>query len=298
MKLLLLLATTFALLSCGTNSPQSTLKKPSYTTKTNASFNLPSCAGSLSEQAQRRTFAAPPRLKASDIHSTYWPLLTALGKKTNICFEIKHHQKHSDYLSSLQSQIIDYSVMCPFEQARREDTYKPLIRDEKKRIKGIIVANKDSGINKINDVQNQTFLAPFGTAFGGTLLTKAYLEANGLDLPFRYVRTHQNVYRAVANDEDFIGGGVLGTYQREHENLKSQLTIIAETQEFAAHPFSASKQLPKSEHQAIQEAWMELSQDKKYSSTLEKAKITRPVPSNYANDYAAIAELGLQKYIQ
>ena len=94
MKLLLLLATTFALLSCGTNSPQSTLKKPSYTTKTNASFNLPSCAGSLSEQAQRRTFAAPPRLKASDIHSTYWPLLTALGKKTNICFEIKHHQKH------------------------------------------------------------------------------------------------------------------------------------------------------------------------------------------------------------
>ena len=76
-------------------------------------------------------------------------------------------------MASLQSQKLDYSFLCPFEQSRRKDKYEPIVKDEKRRIKGIIVANKDSGIDKITDIKKQTFLAPFGAAFGATLINKA-----------------------------------------------------------------------------------------------------------------------------
>lgn len=188
--------------------------------------------------------------------------------------------------------------MCPFQQSRHNDKYEPIIRDEKSHIKGIIVANKSSGIKQLSDIKNETFVAPFGTAFGASLLNKNYLDSNGLDLPFRYVKTHQNVYRSVATDPSIIGGGVFMTYQRENENLRSQLTIIAETQEFPAHPFSASTKLPNSEVQGIQQAWLNLGQDDRHASMLKSAQLPHPIPANYSRDYASIKELNLQKYLQ
>ena len=286
-----------ALSSCKLINSQPTQEQLSASTNADTLAEKRNCAGSSSAQAQRRTFAAIPRFSASDINSLYWPLLTQLGEQTNTCFEIKHHKSNEDYLEAIQAETIDYTFMCPFQQSRHNDKYEPIIRDEKRSIKGIIVANKNSGIKDVNDISNQMFLAPFGTAFGASLLNKDYLAANGLNLPFRYVKTHQNVYRGVANDPNTIGGGVLTTYQREHENLRSQLTIVAETEEFAAHPFSASKKLPKQEIQRIQEAWLNIRQDKDQASILEKINLPHPIPANYARDYAGIKKLDLQKYL-
>ena len=286
-----------ALSSCKSIDSQSTQEQLSAKTNANTFAEKQNCAGSSSAQAQRRTFAAIPRISASDINSIYWPLLTQLGEQTNTCFEIKHHKSNKDYLEAIQAETIDYTFMCPFQQSRHNDKYEPIIRDEEKSIKGIIVVNKNSGIKDVNDIKNEMFVAPFGTAFGASLLNKDYLASNGLDLPFRYVKTHQNVYRSVANDPNTIGGGVLATYQREHANLRSQLTVIAETEEFPAHPFSASKKLPNHEIQRIQEAWLNLRQDQEQASTLERINLPNPIPANYARDYASIKKLDLQKYL-
>lgn len=297
MKIILSLFIFLALSGCKLINSQPTQEQLLANTNADTFAEKRNCAGSSSAQAQRRTFAAIPRISASDINSLYWPLLTQLGEQTNTCFEIKHHKSNKDYLEAIQAQTIDYTFMCPFQQTRHNDAYEPIIRDEKKSIKGVIVANKNSGIKGVNDITNQTFLAPFGAAFGASLLNKDYLASNGLDLPFRYVKTHQNVYRSVANDPNAIGGGILMTYQREHENLRSQLTIIAETEEFAAHPFSASKKLPNHEIQRIQQAWLNIRQAKEQASILEKINLPHPIPANYARDYAGIQKLDLQKHL-
>ncbi|WP_216725534.1 phosphate/phosphite/phosphonate ABC transporter substrate-binding protein [Synechococcus sp. KORDI-52] len=298
MKIVLSLIVLLALLSCKSNNSQPTHEQLSSKTKKDTFIKQQDCAGSSSTQAQRRIFAAIPRLTASDIHSIYWPLLTKIGQQTNVCFEIKHHKSNVDYLAAIEAEEIDYTFMCPFQQSKHNDKYEPIIRDEKSHIKGIIVANKSSGIKQLSDIENETFVAPFGTAFGASLLNKSYLDINGIDLPVRYVKTHQNVYRIVATDPSIIGGGVFLTYQREDENLRSQLTIIAETLEFPAHPFSASTKLPNSEVQDIQQAWLNLRQDDRHASMLRSAQLTHPIPANYTRDYASIKELNLQQYLQ
>lgn len=260
--------------------------------------DLQNCAGSNSEQATQRTVSFVPQFSASRIQADYWPLLTEIGKQTNICFQLKQQPSIPLFEEELKAGSIDYAFMNPYHQVMVKSIYLPILRDEQKLLKGIIVANKESNITSPNQLDGKTLLLPAPNAFAASLLTRSYLGQKNITFKTKYVKTHQNVYRGVARDSDYIGGGVNNTFNRESNELRSKLTILFETKGYPAHPFSAHSKLPMNEIKNIQEAWLKIASDPKLRNLFDQIQIKKPIKADYNRDYAQLTNLGLETYVQ
>ena len=256
------------------------------------------CAGAETADRTIRAISIVPQFSASRIQADYWPLLTEIGKRTNLCFKLDQRQSIPLFEEGLKSRSIDYAFMNPYHQVMVKETYQPIIRDKQRLLTGIIVTNKQSNITAIEQLNGQTFLLPAPNAFAASLLTRSYLGRRNIKVAPKYVKTHQNVYRGVARDPDLIGGGVNNTFRRESNALRSNLSILLETEGYPAHPFSALKGLPPEEIQAVQNTWLNIAEDPTTRALLNAIQIKIPIKADYNRDYAQLAELGLERYVQ
>ena len=85
---------------------------------------------------------------------------------------------------------------------------------------------------------------------------------------------------------------------RESNALRSNLSILLETEGYPAHPFSALKGLPPEEIQAVQNTWLNIAEDPTTKALLNAIQIKIPIKADYNRDYAQLAELGLERYVQ
>ena len=239
-----------------------------------------------------------PQFSATTIHAAYWPVLTQIGKKANLCFELVQQESIPDFEETLRNNEADYAFMNPYHQVMFEKEYKPLLRDSKKLLTGIIVINRKSTANKLEDLDGAELLLPAPNAFAASLLTRALLDQQGIKIKPRYVKTHQNVYRGVARNTKVAGGGVNKTYNRESKDLQAEVMILQETPGHPAHPFSASKSMPLQETKAIQSLWIEMAKQPEWKPLLEKVQIPFPMRADYQRDYAPLAGLGLEHFVE
>ncbi|KZR84944.1 ABC transporter, phosphonate, periplasmic substrate-binding protein [Synechococcus sp. MIT S9504] len=275
-----------------------TQQETEFDLKKNQGTVIGNCAGSNSAKAKLRTLSIVPQFSASRIHSDYWPLLTEIGKRANICFKLDQQQSIPSFERALKEGSIDYAFMNPYHQVMVNTKYQPIIRDKKRLLTGIIVTNRQSDISSIKQLNGKTLLLPAPNAFAASLLTRAYLDKKNISFKPKYVKTHQNVYRGVARNSDFMGGGVNNTFNRENNELRSNLDILFETQGYPAHPFSARRELPLKEIQNVQTIWLEIAKEPELSSLFDKVQIKIPIEANYAKDYARLQHLGLEKFVQ
>lgn len=256
------------------------------------------CAGAETAERTLRTVSFVPQFSASRIQSDYWPLLAEIGKRTNLCFKLDQRKSIPSFEEGLKSGSFDYAFMNPYHQVMVKETYQPIIRDKQRLLKGIIVVNNKSNVTSIEELGGQTFLLPAPNAFAASLLTRSYLDRSSINVTPKYVKTHQNVYRGVARDPDFIGGGVNNTFNRESDALRSNLSILLETKGYPAHPFSALEGLPPEEIRAVQDTWLNIAEDPTTRTLLNATQIKIPIKADYDQDYAQLANLGLGQYVQ
>ena len=283
------------LIGC-TSSPE--IQSTSTPTETQAHQTDRPCAGSAANNAVRRRVSIVPQFSATTIHAAYWPVLTTIGEKANLCFELIQQPSIPEFEDVLRSNKADYAFMNPYHQVMFRSSYRPLLRDKKKLLTGILVTNRDSTITTVRDLEGRDLLLPAPNAFAASLLTRAFLDKQGVKVKPRYVKTHQNVYRGVARDRDAAGGGVNKTYQRESKALQSEVKILAETPGYPAHPFSASRSIPPEETTTVQTLWIEMAQQPALQPLLKKVQIPFPMRADYQKDYAPLAELGLERFVE
>ncbi|WP_392345753.1 hypothetical protein [Parasynechococcus sp.] len=133
---------------CGQNDLARRKTKIKPTQKQNG--DLQNCAGSNSQQATQRTASIAPQFATSRIQADYWPLLTKLDKRTNICFKLKQQSTIPLFEEQLKTRPIDYAFMNSYHQVIMKSIYLLIIRDEQSLLRGIIVANKESNKSKPN----------------------------------------------------------------------------------------------------------------------------------------------------
>ena len=285
-------------LTVGCGQQITTQQETKINPKKNQSTAIANCAGSKSAEAKQRTVSIVPQFSASRIHSDYWPLLTEIGKRANICFKLDQQQSIPLFEKALKEGSIDYAFMNPYHQVMFNNIYQPIIRDKKRLLTGIIVTNKQSDISSLEQLNGKTLLLPAPNAFAASLLTRAYLDKKNIYFKPKYVKTHQNVYRGVARDSELMGGGVNNTFNRENNELRSNLDILFETQGYPAHPFSARKKLPLKEIENVQTIWLDIAKEPEMSSLFDQVQIKIPIKASYSKDYAQLKDLGLEKFVQ
>lgn len=205
-------------------------------------------------------------------------LETATGEKINLKIE------HSipDFEKALYRGEYDIAYMNPYHYivAHKRKGYTAYARDTKKII-GIVVVRKESGITDPSGLKGKRFLFPAPDAFAATLLTKyELLKKFGIDIEgeknFRYVNSHDSVYKGVARDIGDAGGGIERTLNSlDDPQVKASLDIVYKTDAYPSHPFAFLPSVPDETREKIVSALQ-----KAPAGLLEPLKMKQIIPTD------------------
>lgn len=100
--------------------------------------------------------AVLPQRPAVAMHANWRPFLDKLEKESGIAFKLKLYETMGQFEDDVKRGEGDFIFTTPPQVvlAQKGKGYIPLVRGNKK-IAGVLFTKKDSGINKIGDLDNQ-----------------------------------------------------------------------------------------------------------------------------------------------
>lgn len=245
--------------------------------------------------------ARAPQLSPSVISEIWTPFVNQLSEKTGIKIALKVYSDRSEFESDIKAAKVDLYFGNPgygvIGHARHG--YLPLVRSDRKLLKGILVVRKDAGIKNMNDLNNKLIAFPSKNAFAASLYMRSRLDSDySINYKAFYPGTHDNVYRAVLIGKAAAGAGVSRTLEREPVQIREQLEIIYTTPGMKSHPLMALPSIPKKIRKSIVQAILSMNESDDGRKILKSVKLQQPVASNYQKDYQAIEQLALKMYQQ
>lgn len=258
-------------------------------------------ADCLGHQAAPKTHRVDvvPQLPPATLFSRWAPLLDELGKATGMCFELRIATSIPAFEQELLAGRPDFAFVNPYHlvMARRVQSYVPLVRDGKSPLSGVLVVPKDGGISELHQLDKKKVAFPAPNAFAASLLIRAELADKGIRITPVYIKTHANVFRAVALGDVPAGGAVNNTLEREPEDLRARLRVLYETASFAPHPFVSHTRVPQAQRDKLVRAFMQLATTGAGQKLLDGVQMPKPVIADYAHDYARLEKLQLEKFV-
>jgi phosphonate transport system substrate-binding protein len=251
--------------------------------------------------ARDYTFAVVPQYTVSEIYRNWQPLLTELEHASGHRFKLLVYSSFREFETDYQSGKPDFVYYNPYHElvGNRAQGYIPLVRDGERKLTGIIVVRKDSGIDSIAQLQGKEIVFPAPNAFAASLYMRTLLhEKEGLGFQVRYVHSHSNSYRHVYTRQALAAGGVLSTLMRQPETVRDELKVIYQTPDHPPHPIAAHPRVPRVLRKQLQELLLAMPDSKRGRRLLAAIQMAHPVQANYARDYAPLGRLGLERYYQ
>lgn len=195
-------------------------------------------------------FGVVPQQSPMELIKDWQPVISYLEKATGEKVVLKVERSIPEFEKVLYSGGYDFAYMNPYHYviAHKRQGYSAIARDEKNTI-GILVTQKNSTLSDPSQLKGKMFLFPAPDAFAATLLTKyELLKKYGIDLNkdknYRYVNSHDSVYKGVARGIGDVGGGIERTLKNlDDPETKDALTIIYKTKGYPSHPFAANPAL-------------------------------------------------------
>ncbi len=248
--------------------------------------------------AQTYSVSVVPQLTPVAIHKDWAPILEKLGAETGLTFELVVEPSIPAFEETLLEGTPDFAFMNPYHCiiAKRHKGYIPLLRDSANMLEGILVVRKDSAINSLGELNEQSVAFPAPNAFAASLLIRAQLAKNHVNIIPNYVKTHSNVYRSVLIGDAMAGGGVNNTFEREPADVRDQLRILYVTPQSAPHALEANPRIPKAVRNKVIASFIKLSKDPANAAFFDGIQIPKPVPADYSRDYKPLEVLGLDKF--
>ena len=257
------------------------------------------CVGDLSSDKHYSVYLIP-RLPTAQLFHNWSPLLDRVGKESGLCFNLVIPKSFPKFEHAILTGKPDFAYLNPYHQVMvsRSPGYIPLVRDEHSKLAGVIVVNKDSPIQTLDQLDGKTVAFPAPNAYVASLLVRAMLAQKGIHITPKYVGSHSNVYRAVALGDIKAGGGANTTLSREPESLQSQLRVLYISPHYIPHPFSAHPRIPQQIREKVIKAFLKISADESGRKMLKAIQMEQPARANYAKDYKLLEKLKLENFVK
>jgi phosphonate transport system substrate-binding protein len=256
------------------------------------------CLGHAQPQ-QRFIFDVVPQFPAAKIHATWAPLLERVGQAAQVCFELRIAASIPEFEQVLWQGHAQWAYANPYHAviAHKRHRYVPLLADGKEKLSGILVVPKDSPAQSVEALRGQSVAFPAPNAFAASLLIRAELARQRIDITPVFVKTHGNVYRSVITRDTFAGGGVNHTLGSESKEVQAQLRVLYETQSYTPHPVLAHPSVPVMWRQRVTQAFLALSNDEAGRRLLEGVNVDEPMAVTYERHYQPLEALKLDKFL-
>lgn len=244
------------------------------------------------------SFGIVPQYEARTLFGIWLPIIERLEAKTGYKFNLVGASTIPVFEKEFADGQFDFAYMNPYHflVARQKQGYLPLIRDDAKKLFGILVVRKDGGIDNIQQLSGQDIAFPSPNALGASLLMRAELtNISGISFQPLYAETHPSVYMNVLTGKTLAGGGVMRTFNELGQASKEQLRIIYKTQGITPHPIVAHPRVNPKVRQQVMQALLDLNNDPEGKALLKKVPIDHAVAAA-ANDYQALDGMKLEDF--
>lgn len=206
------------------------------------------------------TFGIVPQQSAHDLVRLWTPLLRYLSHKSNIHLSFETAPNITEFEQRLARGEYDFAYMNPYHYTifHEHPGYLAFAHQENKRLTGLIVTRVDSQLNLLEELEGKDIAFPAPAAFAATVIPRAMLIKKGIQHTPLYVRSHDSVYRNVAQGFVLAGGGIERTLEALEPELRDQLRVIWRSKGYAPHAFSVHPRVSESIVADIQKVLIDL----------------------------------------
>jgi len=258
-------------------------------------------AGSVAAQqpVATYTFSVVPQYSPAQLHREWFPVIERISRESGIRLELKIAASIPKFEAEFSRGVPDFAYMNPYHavMAKHAQGYLPLLRDNKP-LSGILLVRRDSAYKSIQDLNGRVIGFPAPNSFGASLYMRALLtESFRISFEPRYLNTHSNVFRHVAQGSIAAGGGVNLTFDNETLEIREQLRVLYQTPGVAAHPLVAHPRVPVRVRDLVADAFMALQRDESGRELLKEIRTPQPARADYRRDYLPLELLKVQKFV-
>ncbi len=155
---------------------------------------------------------------------------------------------------------------------------------------------KEKSVNfDSENLKGKTFLFPAPNAFAATLLPKFELKQKyGFNIDeeakVMYVNSHDSVYKGIARDIGYLGGGIIRTFNNFNgKKDKGKINIVYKTNPYPSHPIAAHPRVSKEVVKKLQDAFLTMPNDIKKILSIKAFKVTSSA------EFDVIKQIGVKK---
>jgi phosphonate transport system substrate-binding protein len=187
------------------------------------------------------SFGVVPQQAAAQLAAVWSPIFRALSERSGIEIGFRTAPDIPTFEQRLAAGQYDLAYMNPYHYTvfNEQPGYLAFAKQRDKRIRGILVARADTGLTGIQDLDGATLAFPAPAAFAASVLPRAALKEAGIAFEPRYVRSHDSVYRTVAQGLYPAGGGIERTFGNTAPEVRGELKVLWRTKGFTPHAFAA-----------------------------------------------------------
>tara|TARA_R110001606_G_scaffold362194_1_gene515947 strand:+ start:12811 stop:13653 length:843 start_codon:yes stop_codon:yes gene_type:complete len=205
-------------------------------------------------------FGIVPQQSAAKLARNWVPLLKLISNNTGIELKFATAPDIPTFEKRLMAGEYDIAYMNPYHYAvlSEKEGFKALVHELGKKIKGIIVTNKNSKINKLEDLSMQIIAFPAPASFAATLIPKATLAQKNISFQSKYVNSHDAVYRNIVMGRFVAGGGIIRTFNALPEFLRKQLKIIWTSDGYTPHAIATHPRVNDETRQKLLSSFLDI----------------------------------------
>ncbi|WP_420549502.1 phosphate/phosphite/phosphonate ABC transporter substrate-binding protein [Curvivirga sp.] len=240
------------------------MKKLYHTVIATAFLGLAISASNVASASDNRLyFGIVPQQAASRLAKMWGPFMNEISNQTGMTIQFATMKDIPSFEKCLAKGAYDISYMNPYHYTvfSKQSGYEAIAHQTEKKLKGLIVVRSDSDVLTLKDLRGQKVAFPSPAAFGASVLPRAEMQGQNIDFEPIYVKSHDSVYKAVANKLMPAGGGVQRTFNSIPDDLKDQLKVIYRTNGYTPHAFAVKGDMDEKRKQAIQAAMILISQE-------------------------------------
>ena len=221
-------------------------------------------------QAKPLVFGVVPQQSPSKLARKWLPLLKFISQKSGVELQFATAPDIPTFEKQLAEGHYDIAYMNPYHYVvlSKQVGFKALVHEQDKKIQGIIVAFKDSRIDKLEDLSSQKIAFPAPASFAATLIPKASLAQQHISFKSEYVDSHDEVYRNIVAGRFVAGGGIMRTFNALPDYFREQLKIIWTSQGYTPHAIATHPRVNDDIRQKLLAGFLVVAKSEKASELL------------------------------
>jgi phosphonate transport system substrate-binding protein len=214
-------------------------------------------------QAETLSFGIVPQQSAKKLAKLWTPINNYLSEKVGVKIKFSTANDIPTFEKRVLAGEYDIAYMNPYHYTvfSQKPGYEAIAKQKNKQIKGIIVVPKDSSITSLDQLTGKTLSFPAPAAFAASVLPRATMTKDGIEITPKYVSSHDSVYLTVSKGLFPAGGGVMRTFNNTSPDVRNNLRVLWTTPGFTPHAIAVHPRVNSEIKAKLQRALLAMNDD-------------------------------------